>query len=188
MYVPLLSSPRETPSYLSMDRKHPWHTAALQATAIESLTLPSRLRRSQGVNAASLDQLAIALNPSDERKIAQARLEISGAQVQANGAATLSQVVHDCDLSPAENDQDARTFSELSIYRGHEEESEAMGNGHDEDIEHYRRYVYTVQQSNVETNTTAGSTHSFAFLYSTAFLRYTASKILQKARHRFVLS
>jgi hypothetical protein len=156
MYVPMLASPRRYPSYLSMQGKVAWHTSALQATVVESLTLPSRLRRARGVEVATLDELSIALNPNDERKIAQARFSISGAQTLANGASTLSQVVQDCDLSAANGENGMRTFAELDLCRGEKEKDEVMGNGHahvdnrmngtatsgqDEDIEHYRRYV-----------------------------------------------
>lgn len=105
---------------------------------------------------ATLDELSIALNPDDERRIAQARFSISDAQILANGASTLSQVVQDCDMSAAEAESGMRTFAEIDVYRGEKKEDEQIGNGHahvdsrmngnamnghDEDIEHYRRYA-----------------------------------------------
>ncbi|KAI9660477.1 MAG: mtDNA inheritance, partitioning of the mitochondrial organelle [Bathelium mastoideum] len=44
VYVPMTSIPSPLPSYAKMDNSSLWHTSALQATALESMTLPARLR------------------------------------------------------------------------------------------------------------------------------------------------
>lgn len=149
LYVPLLSAPARMPPYMTMERQHPWHTSALQATAFETLTLPSRLRRSQGINASSLSDLAIALDPSDERKIAQARFEVKDMHVSTNGNGangTLSELLQGCNLAPTSTtaEGDVRTFAEYNVSRTQETEDgdQVMGNGHDaEDAGHYRRYL-----------------------------------------------
>jgi len=99
---------------------------------MESLTLPARLRQSQGINAASLRELAIALNPSDERNIAQASCKIHEVETSAK-------VEADCDLSTAECSDDARTFAEYDTVRATKSDDSAYGNGHNEEIEQYRK-------------------------------------------------
>jgi len=101
---------------------------------MESLTLPARLRQSQGMNAASLRDLAIALNPSDERNIAQ-------ASFKAHKAETAAKVEEDCDLSTACYPEDTRTFAEYDAVRAIKADDNAYGNGHDEEIEQYRKSV-----------------------------------------------
>jgi len=128
MYIPVLPSPRKLPSYMSLEQKHPWHTSALQALGMESLTLPARLRQSQGINAASLRDLAIALNPSDERNIAQASFKIHGVEASAK-------LEEDCNLSTAEYSDDTSIFAEYDAIRATKSDDSAYGNGHNEEIE-----------------------------------------------------
>ncbi|KAJ5551948.1 hypothetical protein N7461_006646 [Penicillium sp. DV-2018c] len=44
IYAPILDLPQKLPSYLNVDRQSEWQKSALIASAIESVTLPSRLR------------------------------------------------------------------------------------------------------------------------------------------------
>jgi len=132
MYIPVLSSPSKLPSYMTLEQRHPWHTSALQALVMESLTLPARLRQSQGMNAASLRDLAIALNPSDERNVAQ-------ASFKAHKLETAAKLEEDCALSTGENPDDTRTFAEYDVIRTTKTDDSAYGNGHNDEIEQYRK-------------------------------------------------
>jgi len=137
MYIPL-SLPSQIYSH------HPWHTSAIQALTLETLTLPSRLRRSQGINAASLSELAVVLNPSDERKIAQARVQV----MDVDGPRTLSALLQEWNLAPSPTaaEGDVRVFAEYDVRRARDEdEDQIRGNGHNNDDDeregNYRRWV-----------------------------------------------
>lgn len=75
MYLPLTSVPTNLPPYVSLDSTSSWHTSALQATVIESSTLPTRLRRSVA-GRASFDELETILNNDGNRRIATASLSM----------------------------------------------------------------------------------------------------------------
>ena len=76
VYIPVSNSPLKTPPYLSMDLSSQWHTSAIQAVAFESMTLPSRLRSSNGQRG-TLQDMEEAFNSGGKRKIA--KLEFSTA-------------------------------------------------------------------------------------------------------------
>lgn len=76
VYVPMAQRPVNGPGYLRMDGSSPWHVAALQCVASESLTIPSRLRASQP-GRASLQQLEETMNQTGKRRIAKLELSIS---------------------------------------------------------------------------------------------------------------
>ncbi|KAJ5091172.1 hypothetical protein NUU61_006042 [Penicillium alfredii] len=44
LYVPTIDIPQKLPSYLNVDRQSEWQTTALISSALETVTLPSRLR------------------------------------------------------------------------------------------------------------------------------------------------
>lgn len=69
-----------------MDQKSLWHTSALFSTAVESMTLPSRLRVQNGQRQ-TLDEIAGALNVNGNQKIAKLQMSIGpNAEPQpANG-------------------------------------------------------------------------------------------------------
>lgn len=69
MYIPLTTAPSRVPSYLSMDTTSKWHTSAMQALALETITLATRLR-STIPGRASLDEYETVLSNDSNRKIA----------------------------------------------------------------------------------------------------------------------
>lgn len=71
MNVPVVSLPASLPSYLSIDAASPWHTGALQAAAIETLTLPTRLKPGNS-GRANLDEIETILNNDGRRPLAAA--------------------------------------------------------------------------------------------------------------------
>lgn len=80
MHIPLGNIPSSLPSYISLDGSSRWHTSALQAAGIESLTLPTRLRRHQSAYA-SFDSLEATLNGDGKRRIAACYMSVSDAAV-----------------------------------------------------------------------------------------------------------
>lgn len=75
MHIPLASIPASLPSYVSLDGSSRWHTSALAAAAMESLTLPTRLRSNQA-SRATFDNLESTLNGDGMRRIAATSLSI----------------------------------------------------------------------------------------------------------------
>lgn len=61
------------PSYVTLDPRSQWHVSALFSTALESMTLPSRLKKSRE----TLDQIANAMNVNGNQNIAKLRMSIS---------------------------------------------------------------------------------------------------------------
>jgi len=74
LLVPIAIPQRRLPPNISLDYSSPWHTSALLATALETATLPSRLRnRATGD---SLDTITGLLNVMGKQSIAGLQLSI----------------------------------------------------------------------------------------------------------------
>ncbi|GAB7354026.1 hypothetical protein MBLNU459_g4613t1 [Dothideomycetes sp. NU459] len=69
MYIPLTTAPSKLPPYLSINSASRWHTSALQALSIETITLSTRLRANMD-GRASLDECETVLSNDSKRKIA----------------------------------------------------------------------------------------------------------------------
>ena len=68
IYIPI-SIPPVLPQCVRLDRNSQWHTSALLLTALETLTLPSRLRHINGNNA-TFNVMEAALNVNGNQRIA----------------------------------------------------------------------------------------------------------------------
>jgi hypothetical protein len=64
------------PPYVSIDRLSPWHVSAVLVTALESMTLPSRLKARDGLRE-SLDDITAALNINGNQNIAKLQMSLS---------------------------------------------------------------------------------------------------------------
>ncbi|KUJ21027.1 tubulin nucleotide-binding domain-like protein [Mollisia scopiformis] len=73
LFIPITVPTARVPSYVSMDTRSQWHVSALLATALESMTLPSRLK-AQGRSRETIDQLINALNVNGNQNIAKLRM------------------------------------------------------------------------------------------------------------------
>ena len=70
MYIPLSIPPIQLPQYVHFDRNSQWHTSALLSAALESITLPTRMRhRTQ--KRGFVDDLEAVLNVNGKQRIAQ---------------------------------------------------------------------------------------------------------------------
>ncbi|KAK5122602.1 hypothetical protein LTR85_003865 [Meristemomyces frigidus] len=69
MHLPITSVPAALPAYVEMDAASRWHTSALQAAGIESLTLPTRLRRAES-GRATFGDLETTLSNEGNRRVA----------------------------------------------------------------------------------------------------------------------
>ena len=75
MYIPMMSLPPVLPPYIQLDRSSQWHTSALLATAVESMTLPSRLRYTSSAHV-TFDAMEAALNVNGAQRIANLQCSI----------------------------------------------------------------------------------------------------------------
>ncbi|KAI9721223.1 MAG: hypothetical protein M1812_002384 [Candelaria pacifica] len=76
MYIPITAEPANKPSYLNIESHSPWHISALQATALESITLSSRLRALDGKRG-TFQKLEDVLNANGSQRIAKLELSVT---------------------------------------------------------------------------------------------------------------
>lgn len=93
LYVPL-SVPARLHESVSLDRSVLWHTSALVSSAIESVTLPVRLRGDGGRRVPVLSDWEEALNDNGRRRIGEVAMETgkssSSAQSMSNGSGVMA--------------------------------------------------------------------------------------------------
>jgi len=73
LYVPIVDIPSRLPSYINVDRHSQWQTTALISAALETITLPSRLRPYHDFEASlagddgrhTIYELQCSINPQD---------------------------------------------------------------------------------------------------------------------------
>src|SRR5271170_7564088 len=68
------------PSYVTIDPNSQWHVSGLLCTAMESMSLPSRLKARDGTHE-TLDRIAGALNVNGNQNIAKLRMSIDEKSV-----------------------------------------------------------------------------------------------------------
>ena len=115
LYVPLISPPLHLPpNDIEVDSSSEWHKSALLSAAVETVTLPTRLK--VPVSSCKLTDVTTTLNPSDSRKISLLSMTVprnhsSNAPVNA---VTSEQNV---DLSWT-GGQEKHIFSDFKVSRG----------------------------------------------------------------------
>jgi hypothetical protein len=77
VYIPMSNNPVKLPSYLSLDSTSPWHIGAMQSIAMESMTIPSRLRSSRE----TLQGLEETVNSTGKRRIAKLEMSVADPDV-----------------------------------------------------------------------------------------------------------
>lgn len=117
LYIPLTSRASGFPSNMSVLAQSSWHLSALQATAFESLTLPSRLRASSATATySSLDSMTAALERGHNRRIVEASFAVGALEesMPATGASY-------CNLFP-DRDKEGQNkvveYARLVVERG----------------------------------------------------------------------
>ncbi|KAL9637378.1 MAG: hypothetical protein Q9164_002223 [Protoblastenia rupestris] len=81
MYVPLSIPAGSLPSYVELDRGSQWHTSALLSAALETTTLPSRLRADSQKHGL-LDDLTAALNVNGNQHIGQLHCSVFAPETE----------------------------------------------------------------------------------------------------------
>lgn len=122
LYIPLVSPPLQLPKhYIQMDYTSEWHKAALLSAAIETVTLPTRLKAP--ISSCKMIDVTTILNPSGSRNIALLSMTIprdysSIGKHQSHtpvDASTLEQYV---DLSWTGVHEEKHRFTDLKVSRG----------------------------------------------------------------------
>lgn len=85
MYIPISNMPIKPPSYLSLTGTSPWHVGALQAVALESMTISSRLRSAIG-GRGTLQDLEATFNSTGKRRVAKLELSVADPDVLSEKA------------------------------------------------------------------------------------------------------
>lgn len=118
MYVPL-SVPANLHKSVSLDKSVLWHTSALISSAIESVTMPTRLRGGHGSRVPVLSDWEEALNDNGRRRVAEVAIEVArsttaagsmsnGSSVMTNGAQSDSRMTaNEPVMEDEEAEQDA---------------------------------------------------------------------------------
>ncbi|KAI9863321.1 MAG: mtDNA inheritance, partitioning of the mitochondrial organelle [Trichoglossum hirsutum] len=81
LYVPLEIPPKPLPFYVSLDRESEWHRSGLLSTALETMTLPSRLE-AVSERQVTLTQMEGCLNTNGSQKIACLQLSVLKPELQ----------------------------------------------------------------------------------------------------------
>ena len=93
MYIPV-SIPPNLPQYVELDRSSQWHTSALLSTALETVTLPSRLRYT-GNNQVTFDTMGAALNVNGSQRIANLQCSVVDPSVLKSEKSRCVKGIHD---------------------------------------------------------------------------------------------
>lgn len=122
LHIPVQNVPSWLPDYVSLDAASPWSTSALQAAAIESVTLPTRLRLTQS-GRATFDTFETTLNGDGNRRIAafsfSAKIDtgVSGHDSATNGDTRMTNgtTADEEDHAKEEDQLDVELFPHFSL-------------------------------------------------------------------------
>lgn len=114
--VPLALPQNKPIKGLDIDMRSIWHTSAAMAAAIESATLPSRLKITDDSQPGSLDYLAESVNPAGNQPLTSLKMSISGDE--ADKGSTDIDFFQIGDKDGRVRHRDPQVFGEVSLYRG----------------------------------------------------------------------
>ncbi|PQE13009.1 hypothetical protein CJF30_00002915 [Rutstroemia sp. NJR-2017a BBW] len=100
LFIPTTLPSSPLPGYVHLDLNSQWQIAGLHSAALESMTLPSRLKPRNGIRQ-TLDQIAATLNANGNQNIAKLRMTVkqnSHGSVNGNDHSTSNGNSQDTDL------------------------------------------------------------------------------------------
>ena len=118
LYVPIIDIPQKLPSYVNVDRHSHWQRTALISSALETVTLPSRLRPYHHFEASlagedgrhTIFELQSTINPKNTKDKDSAEGELPKAETE-----------FDIDFTYGDIDsQNAHIFNQVQVTRGDE--------------------------------------------------------------------
>lgn len=123
--IPVAIPESGLPKSVVLDRTSTWHVSAAMATAVESVTIPSRLRHEEGPSVSSLGDMAEALNTTGDRPLGSLQMSISPKPRDSPDDKVDHVETLDIDLSHVGSIQTSarergasKLFSRLAIFRG----------------------------------------------------------------------
>ncbi|KAF2104238.1 protein DML1 [Rhizodiscina lignyota] len=131
IYVPVSSETQHPPSYLHVD-KSMWQIGALQAAAVESCTLPARLRPVDG-RMVLLGDLELALNRDGVRKVSELEYGAASASALSGASAANGDGDHRMMNGAVNDDQDAPSKIdrfEIRLFSADQQQARTHLNGH----------------------------------------------------------
>ncbi|GLI81167.1 mtDNA inheritance, partitioning of the mitochondrial organelle [Penicillium ochrochloron] len=138
LYVPLVDIPQKLPSYISVDRHSEWQRSALLSAAVETITLPSRLRPYHDFEASlsgddgrhNIYELQSTFNPEKQHE---------NAPTSDAERSSKPQTKFDIDFTYDNQDTETATiFNQVQMMRGQETETSTQPSGSG-DIGHLRK-------------------------------------------------
>jgi hypothetical protein len=81
LFIPMTMPTAPLPSYVMVDSRSSWHVSGLLSAALESMSLPSRLRMKNG-SRQTMDGLISALNINGNQNIAKLRMSVDQTTAQ----------------------------------------------------------------------------------------------------------
>ena len=75
LFIPMTLPTAKLPPYVTIDPQSPWHVSGLLSAALESMSLPSRLKMTNG-SRQTMDRLISALNINGSQNIAKLRMSV----------------------------------------------------------------------------------------------------------------
>ncbi|KAJ5901574.1 hypothetical protein N7495_002102 [Penicillium taxi] len=146
LYVPVIDIPQKLPGYLQVDRQSQWQTTALLSSAVETVTMPSRLRPYHDFESSlagddgrhTIFELQSTINPKDKE------------ESQTDEQTSKPETEFDIDFTyGGEHNKTVHIFNQVQVNRGGEfgTSSESQGN----DIGHLRKLRLYNSQSMLQS-------------------------------------
>lgn len=137
LYVPIIDLSHQLPDYLTVDRQSEWQKTALIASAIESVTLPSRLKPYQHFEAAlagedgthTIFELQSSINKIHDGHTKEPSKEDEPAQAETE---------FDIDFTYDGEDKGGHIFNQVQVSRGDAVEATSAST-HEQDIGQLRK-------------------------------------------------
>lgn len=119
VYIPTSNSLTKLPAYLRMEKNSPWHIGAVQSVAIESMTIPSRLRSSNG-RPGTLSDLEQTMNSTGKRRVAKLEMSVADPDVlsenTSEGIAKAEKVGSTVSPQDGEDDENEMTQFDMDVF------------------------------------------------------------------------
>jgi hypothetical protein len=137
LYVPIIDLPHKLPGYLNVDRQSEWQKTALIASAIETVTLPSRLKPYQHFEASlagedgthTIFELQLSINKINDGHTKEPSNEEDAAEPE---------IEFDIDFTYDGAHKGAHIFNQVQVSRGDEPET-GPKSAKDRDVGHQRK-------------------------------------------------
>ena len=140
LYSPIIDVPHKLPGYLHVDRQSEWQKTALIVSAIETVTLPSRLRPYQHFEASIAGEDGTHTIFELQSSINKMKINDGQTKEASNeDGPTQAEVEFDIDFAyDGEYKKGAHVFNQVQVTRGDEPERDSEST-EDSDVGHRRK-------------------------------------------------